>query len=258
VVVAGFGGDGGAGPGAGLVDTGLLERKIDEEGLADDGVAGDEAPVAAVLAVVAVIAEDEIVVGGDDELAVVDQIAHLDPPDGVDVGIGVLEAREVVAEVVGLAGAIDGVGFGDGLAVDVDAACAEADAVSGEADDSLDQMEGGVDGVVEDDDIATADGGDGKEAACAVEGSGLLVYEEEVANEEGRLHGLGGDAEGLHAEGDDEDGDDDDGEHRLEGGKEAGFVVVVGVVMGVRWGWGREAGVRLIAWGGLGCCGGAE
>jgi hypothetical protein len=96
------------------------EREVDDEGFADDGLAGDEAPIAAVFAVVAVVAEDEIVAGGDDELAVVDEGAHLDPPDGVDVGVGALEAGEVVAKVVGRAGAVDGVGLGEGAAVDVD------------------------------------------------------------------------------------------------------------------------------------------
>ena len=40
----------------------ILQRKIDKEGLADDGGAWDEAPVPAVLAVVAVVAEDEIAI----------------------------------------------------------------------------------------------------------------------------------------------------------------------------------------------------
>ncbi len=97
-----------------------MEREVDEKRLADDGVVGDEAPVAAVLTVVAVVAEDEVVAGGDDELAVVDEVAHFDPPEGVDVGVGALEAGEVVAEVVGWAGAVDGVGLVEGAAVDVD------------------------------------------------------------------------------------------------------------------------------------------
>ena len=78
---------------------------------------------------------------------------------GVDLGVGALEAGEVVAEVVGWAGAVDGVGLGEGVAVDVDAAAVEAEMVAGEADDALDEMEGGVDGVVEDDDVAAMDGG---------------------------------------------------------------------------------------------------
>ena len=43
-------------------DSGSRRERIDEEGLADDGGCGNEAPVAAVLAVVAVVAEDEVLV----------------------------------------------------------------------------------------------------------------------------------------------------------------------------------------------------
>ncbi len=60
-------------------------------------------------------------------------------------------------------------------------------------------------------------------------GSGLLVDEEEVADEEGGLHRLGGDAEGLRAEGDDEDRDDDEVEERLHRGEKAGLAMVQGM-----------------------------
>ena len=53
----------------------------------------------------------------------------------------------------------------------------------------------------------------------------LFVDEEEVADEEGGLHGLRGDAEGLDAEGHDEDGDDDEVKEGLEARQNAGFVV---------------------------------
>ncbi len=228
VRVAGFGGGVGLGEGGCGCVIGLLrlEGEVDDEGFADDGFAGDEAPVAAVFAVVAVVAEDEVVAGGDDELVVFDEGAHADPPAGVDLGIGGLEAGEVVAEVVGRAGAVDGVGLSEGVAVDVDEAVVEAEVVAGKADDAFDEVEGGVDGIVEDDDVAAVDGGGGKEGACAVGGCGLLVDEEEVADEEGGLHGFGWDAEGLHAEGDDEDGYNDEVEQGLEGGGDAGSVVV--------------------------------
>ena len=228
-----------------------LERKVDEHRLADDGVPGDEAPVAAVFAVVAVVAEDEVVAGGDDELVVFDEPAHANPPVRVDLGVGALEAGEVVAEVVGRAGAIDGVGLREQAAVDVDAAFAEAEVIAGKADDTLDEVEGRVDGVVEDDDIAAMDGGGGEEAACAVGGCSLLVDEEEVADEEGGLHGFGGDAEGLHAEGDDEDGDDDEVEEGLEGGEDAGVLVVQVAVVSRRVVRGAGAGWWGFGYGGV-------
>ena len=119
-------------------------------------------------------------------------------------------AGEVVAEGVGRAGAVDGVGFVEGMAVDVDVAVAEAEVVAGEADDALDEVHGGVDGVVEDDDVAAMDGGGGEEGGRVwiFEAEVLFVDEEEVADEEGGFHGCGGDAEGLDGEGDDEESDD--------------------------------------------------
>src|ERR1700723_314631 len=113
-------GEGLLGESGSIVGVVLLEREVDEQRLADDGFARDEAPVAAVFAVVAIIAHDEEVAGRDDELAVVDQRAHADPPAGVDLGISALEAGEVVAEVVGWCRAEDGVGLGEGAAVDID------------------------------------------------------------------------------------------------------------------------------------------
>ncbi len=135
--------------------------------------------------------------------------------------------------------------------------------VAWKADDALDEMEGGVDGVVEDDDVATLDGRGWEdqmaEAGGVFGGARLLVDQEEVADEEGRFHRLGGYAKGLDAEGDDEDGDDNDGEERLHGGEEAvGFVMgVVAVMRGVvirdverRGAWRR--GRRGVAWGHVG------
>jgi len=121
-----------------------------------------------------------------------------------------LQTGKVVAEVVGRTGTVDGVRLGEGMAVDVDVAVVEADAIAGKADDSFDEIERGVDGVVKDDDVAAMDGCGREKAADAVRAWGLLVDEEKIADQKGGFHRLRGDAEGLDAEGDDEDGDDDE------------------------------------------------
>ena len=208
-------------------------------GGADDFGAGDEAPVAtAVLAVVAVVAEDEVVAGGDDEFAVIDEGVHADPPGGVDVGVGGLEAGEVVAEDVGAAGSVHRVGFGERLAVDVDVVVVDAEVVAGQADDALDEMHGGIDGKVEDDDLAAVDGGGGQDAGGFIEADAVFGDQQEVADEEGWLHRSRRDAEGLNDEGDDEDGDDDDVEEGLDGGEQAVLVMVMVVVRDVGRLWG--------------------
>ena len=152
-------GDGLLGKGAITVGVVLLEGEVNEERFADDGLARNKSPVAAVFAVVAVVAHDEVVAGGDDEVAVFNEGAHANPPVRVDLRVSALEAGEVVAEVVGRRGAVDSVGLGKEAAVDEDAAGAETEMIAGKADDPLDEMEGGVDGIVEDDNVAAMDGG---------------------------------------------------------------------------------------------------
>ena len=98
-------------------------------------------------------------------------------------------------------------------------------AVAGKADDALDKVGIGVHGVVEDDNFAAVNNRGGEDGWSFVEAEGVLVYEKEVADEEGGFHGAGWDAEGLNGEGKDEDGDDDDVEERLNGGEQAMLVV---------------------------------
>ncbi len=147
------------GQGAVVVGIMLLEGKVDEQRLADDGLARDEAPVAAVFAVVAVVSKNEVIAGGNDEFVVFDQRAHTDPPMGVYFGVSALEAGEVIAEVVRRAGAVDGVRLGKGVAVDINVAVVEAEMVARQADHAFDEVERRVNGVVKDYDVAALDGG---------------------------------------------------------------------------------------------------
>ena len=111
----------------------------------------------------------------------------------------------------------DGVGLGDGRAVDVELAALQVDTVAGEADDALDDVVGGVEREVEDDDVAALDGLVGQQPATSARGAvDGFVDEEEVADEQGALHGLRRNAEGLHDEGEHEESDDDDAEERAE------------------------------------------
>lgn len=51
----------------------LLQRKIDDQRLADDGFTRNEAPVTAVFTVVAVVAHNKVIARRNDEFAVFDQ-----------------------------------------------------------------------------------------------------------------------------------------------------------------------------------------
>src|ERR1700682_2292488 len=84
---------------------GGVEGPVNEHGAAYDVLAGDEAPVAAVEALGAVVAHGEDLAGGDDEVAVFDVAGKLVGPGGGDsvVGAGGY-GREVVA--IGLEGVL--------------------------------------------------------------------------------------------------------------------------------------------------------
>src|SRR5690242_14883006 len=76
---------------------GLTEGKVDEERRAFDVCAGNKAPVAAVAAVIAVVAEYEVVAGWHTQVRVLDKAAHLGAPVGVYAGIVGGVARELIA-----------------------------------------------------------------------------------------------------------------------------------------------------------------
>ena len=98
-----------------------------------------------------------------------DEGAEADPPVRVDVGVHGGEKGEVVAEDVRRGGAVDGVGLAEGVAVEEDDAVAEVEAVSGEGDDALDEMDGGVvNGIVEDDDVSAVEAGGREEGEVGV------------------------------------------------------------------------------------------
>jgi hypothetical protein len=204
----------------------LPQGKVDQQRATDDVFAGNEAPVAAVFAVVAVIAEDEVVSGWDDEISVVDELAHANPPAGVDGWVGVLEPGKVVAKVIGHRPAVDGVGLIETEPIDEDMACTEADVIPGDSDDSFDKVDAGLDGEVKDDDVSAVNGRCGEEERVRRVGGNFFIDKEEVADHEGGLHGAGGDAKGLNGKCDDEDRDDDDGDQRLDRRKKSGRVGV--------------------------------
>src|SRR5579859_436320 len=84
---------------------GGLEGPVDEHGAAYDVFAGDEAPVAAVERLGAVVAHGEDLAGGHDEVAVDDVAGKLVGPGGGDAVVGAGgDGGEVVA--IGLEGVL--------------------------------------------------------------------------------------------------------------------------------------------------------
>jgi hypothetical protein len=205
---------------------GCFEGPVDEHGAAYDVFAGDEAPEAAIEAFGTVVAHGEDASGGDDEIVALDEAGKIVGPTGGDLVAGRRgNAGEVVA--IGVEGVLRvAVVFGFasvGLvlrdAVEVDDAVAQVEVVAGDADDALDEVEirGFGVGLEEDDDVAAFD--------LAVEdegrpfcwgGEGDAVDENVIADEQGLLHGGGGNLEVLEDEGHDEETDGEDGADRGE------------------------------------------
>ena len=92
-----------------------------------------------------------------------------------------------------------------GDAVEDDDSVAQVDVIAGDADEALHQIQVGFAGFEEDDDVAAvgfAVMDERHPGGCGCEGD--AVDEEMVADEEGFLHGAGGDDEVLAEEGEDE------------------------------------------------------
>ena len=130
-------------------------------------------------------------------------------------GVGCGEAGKLITVQVGGGRPEDGVWLRAGRAVENDSTTVQVDAVSGDGDDTLDQVHRGVDWVVEDYEVAAMDlVGRGEGRKCRL-GADLLVDEQKVTGEGGE-HGFGGDPERLSDKGDDEQRYRDDVEERLE------------------------------------------
>ena len=158
----------------------------------------DEAPVAAVLRVVAVVAHHEVRSRG-----------HHD-------GIAAVEIAAVSRRRGGQRARAH-VGLVQGLAVHVGAVVLDLHRLAAHRDDALDEVSRLVVGVLEDDDVAPA-----RLAEAGQMGIGEgdlrpveeLVDQDVVADQQGVHHGAGGDGEGLHHEG----ADDQRQQHRHHDG----------------------------------------
>ena len=193
-----------------------LEGPVDEQGAAEDVLTRDKAPETAVGALGAVVPHGEDHAGRDDEVVALDVVGKVKGPDSEMAGARLfLDPGEIGWEIVavgnnGVVGisvvivGLDGLGFVLGDAVEVDDAVAEMDAVPREADGTLDQDEVGLLGIglEEDDDVATVDVTVVDERSpLGGRSEGGAIDEDVVADEQGLLHGAGGDLEVLEDEG---------------------------------------------------------
>ena len=121
-----------------------LVRPVDHQRLALDVLARQEAPVAAVLRVVAVVAHHEVLVRRHRDRSV--SLAHVERGHFVELRVGRRRLQEMHVRLV------------ERLAVDVDLLLAHFDRLARQPDDALDEVALRLLGILEDDDVAALDG----------------------------------------------------------------------------------------------------
>jgi len=144
----------------GVVAGGGLHGPVNDHGAAHDGVAVNEAPVAAVEAAVAIVTHDEVVVFGDDEFAIVHALQNRFRPFGADTDLHEIwfGGREIIAKGVAAGRVVDDIGLREQRAVDIHVLIDDAETFAGKADDTFDIVEMVVEGKFEDYDVAAMDG----------------------------------------------------------------------------------------------------
>ena len=195
----------GAGEAAvGIILRGGLDRPINQDGTAHDGVAVHESPVAAIQTAVTIIAEHEIMIRGNDEFAILDVIENPIGPfaarrdfDEVAIGRG-----KIITKGIFVSGIVDDVRLIEPRAINVDIAVDDANAVAGQTDDAFDVVRVIFERKFEDDDIAAADGAVRQKFFIpgAATAEDKFVHEYMIADQQGGFHGWRRNFEGLHHE----------------------------------------------------------
>src|ERR1700684_74754 len=134
----------------------LVQREVNDEGQTHEIGAGNKTPVAAITTVIAVVAEHEICPGGNNDLAILDIVAHLDPPVRIHSRVGVELGGKLIAEIILIRAFKDRERLNLLLSVNADNAILQMDAVPGNAHHALDYVIRWVERKMEDDDIAAA------------------------------------------------------------------------------------------------------
>src|SRR6202158_5047224 len=191
-------------------------RPVNDQRLADNIFPRHESPIAAVLAVIAVIAQNEIMPLRNNQLAVFHQFPHLQPPfafqaEGWDVGSGKIIAEHIIGRFQK-----SHVGLIQRLAVDPDLLVHHPQVVPRYPDHAFDKVLLRIHGIVKHDDVAALDLLIGHEAITqAMPAVNKLVHQQVIADQQRVLHGLGWNLERLHNKSDHEYGDHDRAQQRL-------------------------------------------
>src|ERR1700761_6864784 len=135
-----------------------MRGEVHQTGPPDDLLACNESPVTAVLTVVTVVAHDKVMSFRHGNPAVTQNAPQLHPPQGIGIGGGGAQRREVIAESIRHGGGVDRVRLVQRHTIDEDTALAETKMVARETDHSFYQRACGIGGIVEDHKVAPVHG----------------------------------------------------------------------------------------------------
>ena len=192
-------------------------RPIDQQGAPNDIFPRHEAPIAAVEALIAIVAQHEIVALRNNQFAVLDQFSHLQPPPPLQPRDGIVSAGKLVPKYVMRQRAVTNVRFRQRSAVHVHSPVDQAYAISRHSHHALHEVFAGMNRIVENDDISAVDRAVGQDmiqkstAAIA-----QLIHQQIIPDQQGVLHGLGGNLKSLDDKRDNKHRDDHSGQQRLQ------------------------------------------
>src|ERR1019366_8384056 len=193
--------------GAGIFVARLLERPVDEHGPSNDVLVGNKAPVAAVEADVAIVAHGEDAVGRNHKFAILDVGGQGIAPfrrGAVIVGGGNGWEVVTVSAVGSVADDERGIEF---LAIAIDHAVNQLDAIARHSHYALHDVEAGLRRRNKHKNVIVLGVAIGNQRANPIRlGSQVdAIHKDVVANQQGILHGTGGDDEGLQRKSNDEE-----------------------------------------------------
>src|SRR6267143_4436969 len=204
-----------------VVAAGRVHRPVNQKGAPHDGTAVYESPVAAVLAVVAIVAHGEIFSGWNYDLVTLNVFMDFRPPLGNDIGRNHLapDWREGIVEWIdGRQRIMHGVRLIQEFGIDIDVPVDDLHVVARQSNDTLDEMLVVCERILENDNVAALQLPVRKD--LFIPGAGAaenkFVYQQVIADQQGAFHRGRGNFEGLHDEAGSKQGQDDRHQERLQ------------------------------------------
>src|ERR1700676_2313132 len=128
----------------------IARRPVNQKRAPNDIFAGHESPVPAVLAVIAIVTQNKIVVLGNNQLVVFHQFRHFFPPFRIHSIVGRIRPREVVTIEIAERSDVLHIGLVQRNAIDVDTLIDQAQAISRQGDYALHEVLRGIHRIMKD------------------------------------------------------------------------------------------------------------